>query len=136
MPRYQCKPNCCFVESWHKESGTKRPDDYPFPHVFNQGTGDYVEFDKAGAFIARFIIQGLDTDFIPQILVSEYGSGVKNPQGEVAQVLADMLPFLDILPGPPRSYKAPAKGKSNKGHKGTFELNFKPNLIGNIIIKG
>ena len=132
MARWKCAPDCCYVESHHKETGAKKPDNYKFPHIFDRNTGDYVEFNKGGAFIARFIAQELDTDFIPAILRSEYGNAVTNPVGDVQKVLDDMKPYL--IPAPPRHYQAPT-GAPQGGHTG-FELDFKTNLIGNIIFKG
>lgn len=132
MARYRCKPECCYVESNHKEHGTLKPDNYPFPHVFNHRTHDYVEFNQGAGFIARLIAQELDTDFIPAILKSEYGVAVTDPVGEVKKVFDAMKPYL--IPAPPRKYQAPT-GTSGDNHTG-FELEFKTNLIGNIIFKG
>ena len=132
MARWKCAPECCYVESNHKETGHLKPDNYKFPHIFNLGTGDFVEFNKAAGFIARFIAQGLDTDFIPAILKSEYGNAVTDPVAEVKTVLDAMKPYL--IPAPPRKYQAPI-GTSRVGHEG-FLLDFKTNLIGNIIFKG
>ena len=132
MARWKCAPHCCYVESNHKEHGTLKPDNYPFPHVFNRKTGDYVEFNQGAGFIARLIAQELDTDFIPAILKSEYGGAVTDPVGEVKKVLDAMKPYL--IPAPPKKYQAPI-GTSRVGHEG-FLLEFKTNLIGNIIFKG
>ena len=132
MPRYRCKPECCYVESHHKEHGDPKPDNYKFPHIFNRNTGDYVEFNKGAAFIARFIAQELDIDIIPAILVSEHGGVVTDYVNDVDKVFKAMKPYLN--PAPPRQYQAPT-GTSGAGHTG-FLLDFKTNLIGNIIFKG
>ena len=132
MARYRCKPECCYVESNHKETGHLKPDNYKFPHIFNRKTGDYVKFNKGAGFIARFIAQGLDIDIIPAILRSEYGNAVRDPAGDVDKVFKAMQPYL--IPAPPNQYQAPT-GTSGAGHTG-FLLDFKTNLIGNIIFKG
>lgn len=63
-----------------------------------------MPFSDVAAFIARLIVLGVDSDIIPEILVSEYGS-VPNPIGAFNTVYAMMRDYLEPRPG--GSYRGP-----------------------------
>jgi hypothetical protein len=135
MSSYQLKVDCVFVEAHdHDDRNIKKPDKYKFPQVFNQKTGDFVPFDDTGGFIARFIVQGVDPVDIPKILVSEYGSSeANNFATDVNNVLAELKPF--IKDRQPRKYDKHVKKTPGTGHDPTFDLDFKVNPIGIVVLK-
>ena len=83
MPRYQLKDKCLFVDAYvydeqTRKPSTKKPDAIPSPHILDQGAdpATCLKLNDAAAFIARFIVLGVDTSIIPQIVQSEYpGAG-------------------------------------------------------------
>jgi hypothetical protein len=139
MARYKLKDGCIFVDANDpKDKKKKKPDENPYPHVFNQTTKDYVALNDAAGFIARFIVLGVDTNVISQILVSEYGSSVvANPQGAVDKVYAMMKDYLENRPagsyGDPGNYQPPVQLPPK--HSGTLKLNFSTNPIGFVNLK-
>jgi hypothetical protein len=141
MARYQLKAGCIFVDAQH-EQGNRKPDDYPFPHVFNQNTHDYVAFNDTAGFIARFITLGVDTEVIPQILSSEYGAMVANPRAAVDTVYNLMKDYLKPrqhqLAGKyadPGNYQPPPPIHLGPKHTGKLTLDFSTNPIGISYIK-
>jgi len=137
MARYQLKEHCCFVDAFHHEKKVRKPDSYPFPHVFHQKDKTYVSFNDTAAFIARFIVLGVDTDVIPQILVSEYGaSKVPNPAAEVDEVYKMMKGYL-TLRKKHRTHTAPGKwpAAAKPKHTGKLRLSFSTNPVGIINLK-
>jgi hypothetical protein len=139
MARYQMKDGCIFVDANDpKDKKKKKPDDFPCPHVFNQNTKTYVAFNDAAGFIARFIVMGVDTNVIPQVLVSEYGSAaVANPQGAVDTVYAMMKDYLENRPagsyGNPGNYQPPVQLPPK--HTGKLKLDFSTNPVGIVNLK-
>jgi len=139
MARYKLKADCIFVDANDpKDKKNKKPDENPYPHVFNQITKTYVALNDAAGFIARFIVLGVDTNAIPQILVSEYGSSaVANPQGAVDKVYAMMKDYLENRPagsyGDPGYYQPPVQLPPK--HSGTLKLNFSTNPVGIVNLK-
>jgi hypothetical protein len=137
MARYQLKADCCFVDALDPVSGDRKPNNYPFPHVFNQKTKTYVPFNDAAGFIARFIVLGVDTGVIPQILVSEYGASKKmDPAAEVAQVYNMMKAYLEPRKGR-KPHSAPGKwpAATKPKHTGKLRLSFSTNPIGYVNLK-
>jgi hypothetical protein len=145
MARYQLKNKCLFVDAKVYDDNSGLPtknakiDDVILanPHVMDTSTSPatYLPLNDAAAFIARFIVLGVDTDLIPQILTSEYGSAVKNPGKEVADVLAMLFPKYMVNRTYARAYDAPKKG--NEGtHPGKYLLDFKVNFFGVGAVKG
>jgi hypothetical protein len=127
MPRYQLKAKCLFVDATHRDTNMKKPDDIPAPHVMDKSTAPatYLKLNDGAAFIARFIAMGVDTDVIPQILSSEYGSKIKDPVAEVQAVVALLGPYLEARTFN-RPYQAPKDhGKGN--HSGSYALDFRVN---------
>jgi len=137
MARYKLKDGCIFVDANDpRDKKKKKPDDYPFPHVFNQNTKAYVAFNDGAGFIARFIALGVDTNVIPQILVSEYGP-VSNPQGAVDKVYAMMKDYLENRPAgsyeDPGNYQSPVQLPPR--HTGALRLDFSTNPVGIVNLK-
>jgi hypothetical protein len=128
MASYQLKDLHLFVDATDRQHNVKKPDDIPFPHVMDKSVtpATYIKLNDAAAFIARFLVMGVDTDDIAQILSSEYGSRVKDPGGEVQAVVAMLYP--DHLENRTftRNYQAP-KDQGHGNHSGVYELNFRVN---------
>jgi hypothetical protein len=136
MPRYQLKNKCLFVDAYlydednRKPTSNKKPDVIGSPHVLDQSTtpGTALKLNDAAAFIARFIVLGVDTDLISQIVTSEYPGDVVNAAQEVAEVYNMLTPYLEVrtyqrIHGAPKS-----KGKQN--HQGGYTLDFTVNWFG------
>jgi hypothetical protein len=143
MARYQLKEQCLFVEAkvyddthW-KPTKVYKPDDLKGPHVMDKSTkpATYLKLNEGAAFITRFIVMGVDTDLIRQILISEYGSAAANPQKEVDDVVKMLLPrFLED-----RTYPRPHQDPQNLGegtHSGKYPLDFGVNPFNVGILKG
>lgn len=143
MPRFQLKEGkCLFVDAtvydekkW-RPTDRKKPDDIAFAHVMDKSTSPatYLKLNDAAAFITRFIVLGVDTDLIPQILLSEYGKKVTAPVTEVASVLEMIGPFLE-----PRTYERPYASPKHHGkgqHSGKYDLDFRVNFFNVGALKG
>ena len=145
MPRFQLKRKCLFLEALvHKkpEEGdyaikARKPDALPFPLVMDQSSSPakYLALNDTAGLIARFIVQGVDTDkLLPQIIQSEYGISSADAVQEVEIVKTTLMPYLD-----PRSHKKthqkPKVAKTGK-HPGKFPLNFRVNFVGPVVFKG
>jgi hypothetical protein len=143
MARYQLKKKCLFVEAkvydkthW-LPTDVKKPDDIKSAHLLDKSTkpATYLKLNDGAAFITRFIVMGVDTDLIPKILISEYGSAAANPQQEVTNVVKMLLPrFLTK-----RTYLRPHHDPQDLGegtHSGKYSLNFRVNPFNVGILKG
>jgi hypothetical protein len=76
MPRYKLKDKCLFVDAknFDDPKAPKRfPNEIPFAHILDKNTGSHLKLNDTAGFITRFIVMGVDTDLIPQIIYSEYG---------------------------------------------------------------
>jgi hypothetical protein len=145
MPRFQMKPKCLFVDALHHKkpevgdyrTGVRKPDDLPFPLVMDQSSSPakYLALNDTAGFIARFIVQGVDTDWLlPQIIQSEYGISPTDAAQEVEKVKTTLMPYLA-----PRSHKRThQKPKVDKAvkHSGKFPLDFSVNFLGATVLKG
>jgi len=141
MPSYQLKDKCLFVDAFvydepNKEPKKKTKPDKPpttgkieLAHVMdkNPTPAKYLMLNDAAAFIARFIVMGVDTKDIPEILKSEYGSQVTNPVADVNAVVAMLFPsYLETPRTSPRPYQAP-KDEGKGTHSGIYDLDFRVN---------
>ena len=129
--RYQLKDKCLFVDATSRQNGLRKPQANPHPHILDQ-RGNQARFlnlnDEAG-FVARFIVQGVDTDLIPEILRSEYGNRVQDPQAMVQAVVGFLGPYLEARTVQ-REYDPPrVVGQGNFAQKG-YRLNFRVNWFG------
>lgn len=145
MPRFQMKPKCLFVDALtHKkpEEGdynidVRKPDDLSFPLVMDHRSSPakYLALNDTAGFVARFIMQGVDTDkLLPQIIQSEYGISLTDATQEVENVKTILMPYLD-----PRSHqRAHQKPQVHHtgDHPGKFPLDFSVNFLGPVFIKG
>ena len=138
MARYKLKPGCIFVDAKDYETHAKKPDENAYPHVFSKNDGTYKTFNDTAAFIARFIALGVDTENIPQIMVSEYGQGaVPNARQEVKDVYKMMESYVEEMtarkthetPGPVTALGLPSE------HSRKLKLDFSTNPIGIVHIK-
>ena len=100
MPSYKLKDKCLFVDAFVYDEPNKKPKMKAKPknppttgtivlaHVMDKSTPDnkYVMMNDAAAFIARFIVMGVKTEDIPQLLKSEYQDNVTNFSKEVEDV--------------------------------------------------
>jgi len=144
MAKYQLKPKCLFLDAKvYDDNGipienAKIDNDLDGPHVMDTSTSPatYLLLNDAAAFIARFIVLGVDTDFIPQLLVSEYApTVVEKPKDQVAAVVAMLKPKYLMDRYYPRKYDTPKKGKDGN-HQGKYPLDFKVNFFGVGAVKG
>jgi hypothetical protein len=144
MAKYQLKPKCLFVDAKvYDDNGmpiknAKIDADLVGPHVMDTSTSPaaYLLLNDAAAFIARFIVLGVDTDFIPQLLVSEYAPAVVDkPNDQVADVVAMLFPKFMKDRTYPRAYDTPKKGMEGN-HAGKYPLDFKVNFFGVGAVKG
>lgn len=135
MARYQLKPGCIFVDAVLHETGVKKPDENPYPHVFSQADGTFATFNDTAAFIARFIVLGVDTEtHLPDILVSEYkGQVIADPKAEVNKVYTMLEPYLEQWKKH-RNHVPPA-GEKLSGHSKKLTLDFNTNPVGINYIK-
>jgi hypothetical protein len=144
MPRYQLKDKCLFVDAMvydeknRKPTLKKKPDDISLAHVMDKSKepndADYLALNDAAAFIARFIVMGVDTKDIPEILKSEYGSKVTDPAAEVKAVVALLKDYLE-----PRTFARPYEAPKKEGggkHSGKYDLDFRVNWFGTGGFKG
>ena len=136
MPRYQLRDKCLFVDAYlydesnRKPTRNKKPDAIGSPHVLDQSTepGTALKLNDAAAFIARFIVLGVDTDLIPEIVKSEYHGASANPAKEVADVYEMLKPYLgDRIYQ--RTHEAP-QSRGKKDHTGGYDLDFRVNWFG------
>jgi hypothetical protein len=136
MPSYQLKYLCLFVDARDHDTNQRKPDELPAPHVMNKNVepADYLKLNDGAAFIARFLVMGLDTDLIAQIIRSEYGDKVKHPLDEVMAVVAMLGDYLEV-----RSFDRPYQSPKEQGrgkHVGRYALDFKVNWFGTGVFKG
>jgi len=95
----------------------------------------YLALNDVAGFIARFIVQGVDTDlYLPQIIVSEYGISPDQAKNDIKNVLDWLLPYLKSRTSS-RTHE-PAQNLGQGQHSGVYELNFKVNPLGMGVFKG
>jgi hypothetical protein len=152
MPRYKLKDKCLFVDAYKLDNlDSNNPDrkdfqDIPYAYVMDKRTGHpytVTPFNDVAAFIARFIAMGVDTGLIPQILTSEYGPAMANPQGEVNKVVSMLQNYLDPLQANPRRTYHAADFLTIAGNTGPHPhltdrvgVDFKINWLGGGVFKG
>jgi hypothetical protein len=153
MQRWQLKKKYLFVDALkHKKPQTddyttelRKPQDIPYAHVLDKSNSPddngpapspYVAINSGAGFIARFIVQGVDTDeLLPQILVSEYGIPLQQAKDEVNAVLTMLK---DCLRGRKhqRDHEPPALIKKDVHPTGKYDLDYKVNFFGIGFLKG
>jgi hypothetical protein len=153
MKRWQLKKKYLFVDAqvFQKPgnddytTATRVPASIPYAHVMDKmaspdnngpAPSPYLALNPGAGFIARFIIQGVDTDdLLPQILVSEYGLTLQQAKDEVGKVLGMLNAYLR-----PRVYNRPhqdpAVEKQDVHATGQYDLDFRVNWFGAGVIKG
>jgi len=137
MARWNLKQNCCFVEAYKDKNNTKLEQLLKARLLHKKGDKDYtcLEFSDDAAFVARFIVQGVDTDLVQQILLSEYqGLAPQDAQVYVTYVYNQLQPYL--VPASRKPLQPPFDVSENPALPTSFELDFKVNWIGNIVFKG
>lgn len=156
MPRYELKKNCMFVDAYDLDKASANPhgprDRYPkdinYAHVIDKTHGPtklcssshpkvcpYTMLNDMAAFIGRFIVMGVETDFIlPQIVSSEYGITPDEAKEEIGIVLRLMEEYTQ--PRKQVQTFVPAASPGTGKHEGCYELNFKVNPMGIGIFKG
>jgi hypothetical protein len=123
MSRYQLKDKCMFVDAYvydeqNRKPGAKKPDAIPSPHILDQRTdpATSLKLNDTAAFITRFIVLGVDTDLIPQILQSEYPGAGAIFANEVNTVYTMLAPYLDK-----RSYQRAHQAPQAIGSAATYQ---------------
>jgi hypothetical protein len=146
MPRYRLKDKCLFVdadvydEAAKKPKKDKKPGDIPHAHILDKRDETkpvpFLALNDEAGFIARFIVMGVETDLIPDILKSEYPPGaVADPVKDVKDVLAMINPYLELR-SPTEPYTGPQKLAEGKHQTGKYALDFGVNWFGTGWIKG
>jgi hypothetical protein len=147
MPRYELKNKCYFVDAWNVKDNQRVPEIDgcgKSAHIADkrrEATSghpvDYLLLNDTAAFIARFIVMGVEINLIPQILHSEFGDSVGIPLTQVNKVLQQLMPYLDQIPEignaggrrGVRKYQAPS-WESKKDKACNYSLDFSPNWFG------
>jgi hypothetical protein len=151
MPRYKLKAKCLFVDAknFDDPKGPKRhPVDMPYAHILDKNAGSCLKLNDTAGFIARFVVLGVDTDLIPQIIYSEYGGTKAKPvegsdptseaevKTAVGFVVNKLLPYLELrtLKDCNRPYEPPTDyGVQQYG--GKYTLDFSVNFMGTGVVK-
>jgi hypothetical protein len=130
--RYEMKHKCAFVDAQEAretehQKGPKKPDGVNAAHVyFHEGNDKKVlKLNDTAGFIARFIVQGVEIDQIPEILKSEYGSSIGNAAQEVDTVLGILNPYVQKRTGTKPFSSPQSQGIAEA--PATYDLDFKLN---------
>jgi hypothetical protein len=151
MPRYKLKAKCLFVDAKDLDdpkTPKRHPIEIPFAHILDKSEGSCLKLNDTAGFIARFIVLGVDTDLIPQIIYSEYGGTKPQPtekqnsqsQTEIKNavdfVVGKLMPYLETrtLADCPRPYES-ANDYGVDKHAGKYKLDFSVNFVGTGIVK-
>ena len=150
MARYQLQKKCFFVDAYKPKKPDdddysikkRKPDKIPHAHVMkvkqgdgSQGDADYLTLNDMAGFIARFIIQGVDTDeLLPQIIKSEYGISLDQAKQDVKDVVKLLEGFIRSRVHQ-RHRQPPASLGTGVGD-GEYDLNFSTNFFGAGFLKG
>jgi hypothetical protein len=153
MARWKLKSKCLFVDAQDLDDPKhpkRYPTEIPFAHILDKNTKDCLKLNDTAGVIARFIVIGIDTDLIPQIIFSEYGGTKAEPvayenrdaQSEaeiktaVNFVLQKLLSFLEprTLKDCNRPYSPPLDYPVEK-HEGKYKLDFSVNFVGTTCCK-
>jgi hypothetical protein len=129
MARKKLKDMCLFVDAKTLD-GTRLPTKTPFAHVLDQRTKPakaLIFHNDTAGFIARFIVMGVDTTIVQEIVRSEFGTQVTNPKNEVDKVLALLQDYVEdrtdgMKHEPPDGHVEP--------HDGSYDLDFSVNWYG------
>jgi hypothetical protein len=147
MARYQLKDMVLFVDAddfndkvHPKQKGPRKPDVIPFPHILDkrdEPPAKCLKLSDEAGLIARFIVQGVDTDLIPQIINSEYGGKVPHPVNDVQTVLTMLRDEYDFLENrvDQMGYAPPRKIGFEPDCPGKYDLDFRVNWFGTGVIK-
>ncbi len=148
MPRYKLKDNCLFVDAKDLTTNIRYPEAIPFPHVLDKNTQTYKKFNDTAGFIARFVVIGVDTGLIPQIVLSEYGTRHRSMIGgkpnlseasakaAVSAVVKMLMPYLERRK--PTDYHPPYEPPQDLGvasHENGYKLDFSVNFMGTTCCK-
>jgi hypothetical protein len=151
MQRWQLKKKYLFVDALIPRKpqnddysiDQRKPQDIPYAHVLDKSNSPngpapspYVALNSGAGFIARFIVQGVDTDdLLPQILVSEYNIPLQQAKNEVNAVL-NLLAGCLRKRQHQRDYEPPALITKDIHPTGQYDLDFKVNFFGIGVLKG
>jgi hypothetical protein len=133
--RYQLKSKCLFVDAVDRDSNSpgRKPDDIKHAHVMdtNKKSENCLKLNDMAGFIARFVVQGVDVDVIPQILLSEYDytQATTTPKDDVDKVVSMLYPDFVKKRAHKREYETP-EPRGKMSHHGKYDLDFKVNWFG------
>jgi hypothetical protein len=132
MARYMLQHMCFFVDAWDYDRGSRPPQAPTAQVVDKRGSSPtYMELSDDAAFIARFLVQGVDTGLIAQILVSD-GMDPDQAPTDIDAVYKAIKHTL--RPYEPKSHHPP-NVSAPKPHK-SYDLPFDVNPLGVGVIKG
>jgi hypothetical protein len=130
--RYELEEDVLFVDARDYLTNKKYPKEIPFPHILDQRVHPniYLKLNEGASYITRFIVQGVDTALIAEILRSEYRTSEGDKVDKVdfeAEVHAVLRMIKTYLKEPPRGSKRgyePPKSLGRGKHEGGYELDF------------
>jgi hypothetical protein len=151
MSRYKLKDKCVFVDAknFDDPKAPKRyPIEIPHAHILDKSAGAHLKLNDTAGFIARFVVMGVDTDLIPQIIVSEYSGTLPKlfkgneakveaaAKSAVRSVVSMMKPYLKrrTLTDCKQHYEKP-KDLGMVKHSGKYTLDFSINFVGTAVVK-
>jgi len=132
--RYQLKEKCLFVDAVTRDGDDpgRKPKDIKHAHVMdtNKKSNNCLKLNDMAGFIARFIVQGVDVDVIPQILLSQfdYTKAGTTPKADVDKVVLLLGDFVETRTDT-GEYETP-KANGKMSHNGKYDLDFKVNWFG------
>jgi hypothetical protein len=150
VTRFQLKPNCLLVDAYDLDGPdfnyANRKPAVLLAHVMDKSPtlqtppqpAKYTPLNNVQAFIARFIVMGVDTDpmlYLHKIIASEYKNmDEAKAKKEIKDVVALLGPYVEERKKD-RPYKADPVGGPGQ-HQGKYDLDFKVNLMGTGVFKG
>lgn len=151
MSRYKLKDKCVFVDAknFDDPKAPKRyPIEIPHAHILDKSSASHLKLNDTAGFITRFVVLGVDTDLIPQIILSEYsGTLPKLFEGNkdkveaavktaVKSVVSMLKPYLErrTLADCKQLYETPKDLGIGK-HSGKYALDFSINFVGTSVVK-
>jgi len=130
MARYQLKDKCLFVDATDLD-GNRLPPEIPNAHVLDQRgpQAKVLKLNDTAGFIARFIVMGVDTDTVAEIVSSEYAISTTNAAAEVQSVYSLLKDFVQARTYK-RGHEKPGTVPKAEPTSGQYGLDFSVNWFG------
>lgn len=139
--RYQLKELCLLVDAKDYETDRRIPEEIPSAHILDQRTKPftYLKLSDGAAFIARFIVLGVDVALIPEILRSEYSLTPQDKErgvdfeADVESVIKMLRDYIEV-----RTSGMPYSSPETRGtgeNKGGYPLDFGVHSVNGVLVK-